>query len=213
MYSDGIPLRVGCPIRRSRDHRSLASPPGFSQRATSFIASQCQGIHQMPLLALEPAPNAARPTSCCRRMRRTTDRATRPALAERPRCQLQLPQLSTANSPLEDTIRKTPPACSPGRRRRFRARRTAGNAAPRPPRLGHTTYLSLTTSSSAHARRPPERGSPGTFFSRMSACYPLAPAPPGAGAATFMRDWLRKTRCRRLGAAACTRCWRCRWWR
>ena len=44
---------VGCPIRRSRDQRSLASPPGFSQRATSFIASQCQGIHQMPLLALE----------------------------------------------------------------------------------------------------------------------------------------------------------------
>jgi hypothetical protein len=40
---------VGCPIRRSRDQRSLASPPGFSQRATSFIASQCQGIHQMPL--------------------------------------------------------------------------------------------------------------------------------------------------------------------
>ena len=39
---------VGCPIRRSRDQRSLASPPGFSQRATSFIASQCQGIHQMP---------------------------------------------------------------------------------------------------------------------------------------------------------------------
>jgi hypothetical protein len=52
-----IPLRVGCPIRRSRDHRSLASPPGFSQRATSFIASQCQGIHQMPLLALDPRRN------------------------------------------------------------------------------------------------------------------------------------------------------------
>ena len=49
--------RVGCPIRRSRDHRSLASPPGFSQRATSFIASQCQGIHQMPLLALDPRRN------------------------------------------------------------------------------------------------------------------------------------------------------------
>jgi hypothetical protein len=44
---------VGCPIRRSRDQRSLASPPGFSQRATSFIASQCQGIHQMPFSALE----------------------------------------------------------------------------------------------------------------------------------------------------------------
>ena len=46
--------RVGCPIRRSRDQRSLASPPGFSQRATSFIASQCQGIHQMPFFALDP---------------------------------------------------------------------------------------------------------------------------------------------------------------
>ena len=49
--------RVGCPIRRPRDHRSLASPPGFSQRATSFIASQCQGIHQMPFLALDPRRN------------------------------------------------------------------------------------------------------------------------------------------------------------
>jgi hypothetical protein len=39
---------VGCPIRRSGDQRVLASPPGLSQRATSFIASRCQGIHQMP---------------------------------------------------------------------------------------------------------------------------------------------------------------------
>ena len=59
MYSDkDTPCGVGCPIRRSRDHRSLASPPGFSQRATSFIASQCQGIHQMPLLALDPRRNS-----------------------------------------------------------------------------------------------------------------------------------------------------------
>ncbi len=58
MYSDeDTPCGVGCPIRRPRDHRSLASPPGFSQRATSFIASQCQGIHQMPLLALDPRRN------------------------------------------------------------------------------------------------------------------------------------------------------------
>jgi hypothetical protein len=49
MNSDeDTPCGVGCPIRRSRDRRSLASPPGFSQRATSFLASQCQGIHQMP---------------------------------------------------------------------------------------------------------------------------------------------------------------------
>ena len=32
----------------------LASPPGLSQRATPFIASQCQGIHQMPLLRSFP---------------------------------------------------------------------------------------------------------------------------------------------------------------
>ena len=55
MHSDrDTRCRVGCPIRRPRDHRSLASPPGFSQRATSFIASQCQGIHQMPFFACSP---------------------------------------------------------------------------------------------------------------------------------------------------------------
>src|SRR5215469_14279495 len=49
---------VGCPIRRSRDQRLLASPPGLSQRATSFIASQCQGIHQMPFITrLSTTPN------------------------------------------------------------------------------------------------------------------------------------------------------------
>jgi hypothetical protein len=47
---DDLPCGRGCPIRTSRDRRSLASPPGFSQRATSFIASQCQGIHQMPFI-------------------------------------------------------------------------------------------------------------------------------------------------------------------
>jgi hypothetical protein len=43
-----IPQRVGCPIRTPRDQSLLAAPPGFSQRATSFIASWRQGIHQMP---------------------------------------------------------------------------------------------------------------------------------------------------------------------
>jgi hypothetical protein len=45
-------LRPGFPIRKSADQRLLASPRGLSQRATSFIASQCQGIHQMPFLRL-----------------------------------------------------------------------------------------------------------------------------------------------------------------
>ena len=40
---------VGCPIRRPMDQSSFAAPHGFSQRTTSFIASQRQGIHRMPL--------------------------------------------------------------------------------------------------------------------------------------------------------------------
>ena len=41
--------RVGFPIRTSTDHSLFAAPHGFSQRTTSFIASRCQGIHQMLL--------------------------------------------------------------------------------------------------------------------------------------------------------------------
>ena len=51
MYSaEDHPEGWGFPIRRSGSQRVLASRPSLSQRATSFIASQCQGIHQMPLL-------------------------------------------------------------------------------------------------------------------------------------------------------------------
>ena len=39
---------VGCPIRKSADQSLFAAPHGLSQRTTSFIASQRQGIHQMP---------------------------------------------------------------------------------------------------------------------------------------------------------------------
>ncbi len=45
-----IPLsKVGFPIRKSTDQSFFAAPHGLSQRSTSFIASQRQGIHQMPL--------------------------------------------------------------------------------------------------------------------------------------------------------------------
>ena len=43
-----ITLRWGFPIRISTDQSLLSAPRGFSQSATSFIASQCQGIHEMP---------------------------------------------------------------------------------------------------------------------------------------------------------------------
>jgi hypothetical protein len=52
---------VGCPIRRSPDRSPLAAPRGLSQRATSFVASWRQGIHQMPFLSLDPAQRQPRP--------------------------------------------------------------------------------------------------------------------------------------------------------
>ena len=45
-------LKVGFPIRRSPDQSLFAAPRGLSQRTTSFIASQRQGIHQMPFFHL-----------------------------------------------------------------------------------------------------------------------------------------------------------------
>ena len=51
---------VGCPIRTSEAHRALAPPLGFSQRATSFIASRYQGIHQMPFSCCGRAQPRAR---------------------------------------------------------------------------------------------------------------------------------------------------------
>jgi len=42
----------GCPIRKSADQRLLSPPRSLSQSATSFFASWCLGIHQMPLRRL-----------------------------------------------------------------------------------------------------------------------------------------------------------------
>src|SRR6516165_6733228 len=41
--------KVGCPIRKFTDQSLFAAPHDLSQRTTSFIASQRQGIHQIPL--------------------------------------------------------------------------------------------------------------------------------------------------------------------
>ena len=56
-----IPLRVGFPIRKSADQSFFAAPHGLSQRSTSFIASQRQGIHRMPLRHLIALIVDARP--------------------------------------------------------------------------------------------------------------------------------------------------------
>ena len=44
--------RLGSPIRKSPDHRLLASPRGLSQLATSFFACLRQGIHTHALSSL-----------------------------------------------------------------------------------------------------------------------------------------------------------------
>ena len=41
--------KVGFPIRKSVNQSFFAAPHGLSQRSTSFIASQRQGIHRTPL--------------------------------------------------------------------------------------------------------------------------------------------------------------------
>ncbi len=41
--------KVGCPIRKFTDQSLFAAPRDLSQRTTSFIASQRQGIHRIPL--------------------------------------------------------------------------------------------------------------------------------------------------------------------
>src|SRR6478736_4417426 len=60
-------LKVGFPIRKSADQSSFAAPRGLSQRSTSFIASQRQGIHQMPLRHLIALIINAHPSSVSRR--------------------------------------------------------------------------------------------------------------------------------------------------
>ena len=53
MYSvQDTSCEVGFPIRKFTDQSLFAAPRGLSQRTTSFIASQRQGIHRMPLIHL-----------------------------------------------------------------------------------------------------------------------------------------------------------------
>jgi hypothetical protein len=42
---------LGFPIRKSPDQSLLATPRSLSQLSTSFIASDCLGIHHTPFVA------------------------------------------------------------------------------------------------------------------------------------------------------------------
>ncbi len=89
-----IPEGMGFPIRKSPDQRLLAASRGLSQRATSFIASQCQGIHQMPFSRLiQRNRHARRATQASRRRRRRAREAsfTRRSRKERDHAPTDLP--------------------------------------------------------------------------------------------------------------------------
>jgi hypothetical protein len=112
---------VGCPIRRFRDQRVLAPPPDFSQRATSFIASQRQGIHQMPFIhsprsSSEPPlaqkahflskPTAEPPTLHCRETSVPAAKPERPKTSI-PCLEIAQPRTRTAmaNQPCSNPVR------------------------------------------------------------------------------------------------------------
>ena len=63
--------KVGFPIRKSVDQSFFAAPHGLSQRTTSFIASQRQGIHQMLLRHLITLTIHVRSAAHTNRQRKT----------------------------------------------------------------------------------------------------------------------------------------------
>ena len=52
LFQVGGSLRLGYPIRLSRDQWLCAPTPGFSQLITAFFALQLQGIHHGPIFRL-----------------------------------------------------------------------------------------------------------------------------------------------------------------
>ena len=50
-HGDWALPQPGSPIRRSPDHSLFAAPRSFSQLITSFIGSQCLGIHPVLFIA------------------------------------------------------------------------------------------------------------------------------------------------------------------
>ena len=86
------------PFGDPRDQSLLAAPQGFSQRATSFIASWRQGIHQMPLLSSTPTSDNRSPI--CRTVHRPARRQSKAAAGPpQEQFQRQLPQSLAAPSP------------------------------------------------------------------------------------------------------------------
>ena len=127
---------MGFPIRKSEDQSLFAAPPGLSQRTTSFIASQRQGIHQIPLLHLIK-PHHRCPTR--HEHRRSARLATDLGPARR------LNRKTFASEHVRGDARSSSSPPSPAPHRPLRSGR--GRGLLRPVRLGRIGMLS-------HAARP-----------------------------------------------------------
>ena len=74
--------KVGSPIRTSADQSLFAAPHGFSQRTTSFITSQRQGIHRTPLRHLITLTVDAHPSAEAAQVGTQTQRTRRQSVSE-----------------------------------------------------------------------------------------------------------------------------------
>ena len=123
------PKGPGFPIRKSADQSLLTAPHGLSQRATSFIASRCQGIHQMPLLHLIPT---ARPAQ-----------GRTPWKGEHPRH--EKPEPSGLTSRIIKTRTANDPGAKAARQRQEPPKRLLPRPATRSPRPGCPNFFARST--------------------------------------------------------------------
>jgi hypothetical protein len=170
---------VGCPIRRSPDRSPLAAPRGLSQRATSFVASWRQGIHQVPFLSLDPAQRQPRPERGRRRPRRGPSDNT-----HTPQARLTARPCSTAERYLSIPMPK-PAAPEDGKTEKKRARQdTLASARPRAAsreasRAQRTGTNSLTTTRCAkNGRHGPAPAAAGLTAGDEDG-FPCGNRPPG----------------------------------
>ena len=91
-------MRGGLPHSEIPGSTIARISPGFSQRATSFIASQCQGIHQMPFVLIDPATRS-----------RPAPRQPKPGPEPR-RAQGRAPLASRCGTPLRNRVDPRPAA-------------------------------------------------------------------------------------------------------
>jgi hypothetical protein len=158
MYSaQDLPRGRGFPIRISADQRSLASPRGFSQRATSFIASWRQGIHRTPF--------SCSTTSTARAQDQTAPSPARLTLRRRHRLQSCLPTSHTFSD-------RPPNPATPPRRNANRADNPSARSdshlkehaqpQPKPQREARVRGTTKTKPRAQHPHRQARRSEPMT---------------------------------------------------